>query len=488
MTIFKNPIFKKSLEFANSYNLDQDDDGNDNPKAPQGDSDNEEGASDDEVPKRKSVFFEDDIRVSREEVQLKPLEEEKQSGSSEIMQKGLPYAKTSRNFAERQFIRRASQESLAKVLKRSNSILQLDSDSLELDSGSGGIKIKKSRTNFLLNAPLFDEIIDPDAGNKKSTAFAFKRLKASFPFEIYCMEDFLKHSLMGTNDGLYYFEEDSGKQFCLVPKKEFSQIKIIEELGIILVLCGKKKPEIRMYSFPEVAQAVETQTLPNEFSVLKMKATLGCREFELVYTDVSWYLVVTMKHKVGLYLWSNYPHYRFMLVKTFPFKEKIYAASLLLENNNISKICLRHSNKVSILDISTNKITPMKLSLPSKSLPLVIETMGDVIFLGFSDFGFFVNRKSDNIGSEIFRWDPSLDATSVVITEEHVIVFGQKILNVYSRTTSELLYSHCEKEFKKISFLALQDNAVVFSAKLTNNLSFVCTLSGIEMPNKQIRN
>ena len=110
-----------------------------------------------------------------------------------------------------------------------------------------------------------------------------------------------------------YHLDDHEKLTSIVSGKNYTQIEVLPALGVMIALCGTKHPEVRMYNLVDIRTAI-SGVMPKMMFV-KLKNSSGAHHISLRKIRDAWFLSVSLKKKVILYMWDYYPHYKFLLVK-----------------------------------------------------------------------------------------------------------------------------------------------------------------------------
>jgi len=300
------------------------------------------------------------------------------------------------------------------------------------------------------------------------------KLHLEFPFQIQCITMLEDTFFLGGPQGLYHLGT-GGKLTSIITGKRFTQIEALPSLGILLALCGTKRPEVRMYSLPEILKVAATSLKPKKFQFYKLKNSGGCTNFCVKNIKNSWFLSLAVKRKVILYLWDYYPHYKFLIVKEWASKDKAVKTQLVTRGENLSQICVMFPRNFEIINVYSGVKTILDFELSPADLPVdVCIAVDDILLFSFTNFGFFVD------GNEHFRmatpFDWSLKLQSSVVAREFVITMGDQKVEVMS-ANNPLNTASVDEDFRSLRFLNVIDNRVYFVARLGSDLSSICSLS-----------
>jgi len=316
-----------------------------------------------------------------------------------------------------------------------------------------------------------------------------RKLKQNLLMEVICIDVIGNQCLIGNSSGLFLLDE-LGKVITIVEGKTFHQVKIIIELGIFLAIAGKKM-EIKMYSLIELSRVVKSGvSKPKEFPVHKMTDTVGSKHFSILFLNGNWFLSVCLKKSVVLYMWANFPHYKFMIVKEWKwaFKEKPLLSRMItrpippdeLEDlimgdrvdkskpqSYLSHLCVQDSNRHVVIDIATNRFQTLHYDVQKRDLPVQVVHSPDRLFFAFSDSGFFLDVQTFQRLDPQFEWDVS--PQHLVVIKDLIICFGPKSLVICDRNLTPLNHPTIKEDFKKVTFLASDNEMIYFAAKLGND-------------------
>ena len=289
------------------------------------------------------------------------------------------------------------------------------------------------------------------------------KLKLDFPFEVLCIDVLTGGNvLIGNDKGLYHLNR-SGQLVSIITGKRFQQLEVLPALGIVLALCGTKSPEVRMYSLTEITAVVATGVRSKEMQLVKLKNSVGCSHFVTKKIGDAWFLVLSVKKKVILYLWDHYPHYKFLIVKDWSLKAKAIKTQIVERNGMVSQICVMQPKNFMMIDTTSGVKSILDFQLDKKNLPcdvcLVVE---NILLLSFTDIGFFVNGSESARMSTSFDW--SLSVVSTAVAGNFVVCLSEKGLEVMfvNRPKVAVVIS---QDLSAIKFLRAMDGHVYFSAK-----------------------
>jgi len=205
-----------------------------------------------------------------------------------------------------------------------------------------------------------------------------------------------------------------------------------------------------------------------------MKQTRDSIDFQLKFSMGSWFLLVTLKNSVILYLWDNFPHYKFMLVKEWKFEEKTLKSHIIPEERSSQyKICIQLESKFILANVTSNYVIDFKLS--AKKPSSFLDSGSSEILCGFEDVGYLINRSTFQKIGHAFHWKTK--PSSLILQRNYVVNFGVKNnIEIYEKTSGKFITDTTFPNFRKINYLYTQDDVIFFSAKTADSFSSVYAL------------
>lgn len=194
----------------------------------------------------------------------------------------------------------------------------------------------------------------------------------------------------------------------------------IYEHGILMALCGRLSPQIRMYSLPLLAQiATGQRRLEGKVPNIKLNGTRSCRHFSVARAQGTTFLCAAVRKQVLLFMWAGFPHNKFMRVKEWELPEICSAVEPIFgDDGAISQIAVQCVTRFVMINVDSP--TSALLQFDKKSQPTGLFTVDHKqVFLVFNKQGFFLDTLRMQPAGPIFQWrtSPSVVGTpSAMVT------------------------------------------------------------------------
>jgi hypothetical protein len=163
----------------------------------------------------------------------------------------------------------------------------------------------------------YPNIIFANMGDQGIAVPEIRRFRKTFSSEILCASTWGQNMLIGTKSGLVLLDRTGqGHFYPLITRRKFTQILVMESLGVMLAICGKNNG-LRMYYlsyFKAQAQGKSRKGLQLFEKVCGLK---GCGHFQATRHQNMRFLAVSTKSNITLLMWAPKPYFKFLLFKDF---------------------------------------------------------------------------------------------------------------------------------------------------------------------------
>lgn len=188
-----------------------------------------------------------------------------------------------------------------------------------------------------------------------------RRFRKSFATEILCASPWGANLLIGTRAGLVLLDRSgSGQFFSLINRRKFTQILVMESLGVMLAICGKHSG-MRMYFLAYFKAQVLGKSRKGLELYEKLPTLKNCSNFTVTRHENMRFLAVTTKHNVTLLLWAPKPYFRFLLYKDFAVPHVPLLVDIKVSESEELKIVFASALGFHSVDVETGNVLHMHL-------------------------------------------------------------------------------------------------------------------------------
>jgi len=302
-----------------------------------------------------------------------------------------------------------------------------------------------------------------------------RKFKRAFNSEILCAAFWGMNLLVGTKSGLLLLDRssDEGKVFPLVSRRRFTKIDVLEDLGIMLCISGKRN-ELRVYSLLYFVNKVRKggKKLPDFTPVGDIQK---CTCYQLTRYQQMRFLTIGHQHGVSVYLWAPQPYHRFMVFKDFRVPQQPIKVHLSVSDDESLRLIFAAALGFYSIDVTSGSLlnlfvprpTPPGGISPHAILKLPEHSEHDLLLL-FDGHGIAIDKFGDIVHECALPWGEK-PASVVLAAPRTLLGWGQRGIEIRSGLTGQIEGTFKHKRATKLRYLCAKDNKVFFASIKASN-------------------
>jgi len=297
-----------------------------------------------------------------------------------------------------------------------------------------------------------------------------RKFKNKFSSEVLCASFWGVNIIIGTKSGLFLLDRSGGGDvYTLVKGRKFSQLEIIESLGIMVCLHGKKN-KLGMYNLSWLkAQVVPSdKTMPKSYApILDLQHVTF---FQIARFDRMKFLCVAMTGCILVFLWAPKPYHKFMKFKEFNIPHDPVMVDLRVNEDESLKITFATTAGFYTMDVETGTALNLFVPLPSPSRgigPVAIipkdTTNKCDLLLCFAQRVVTVNQYGDVVKDMKLGWEGIPNSLAFSPPNE-LLGWSEKTFEIRSLINGDIDGIFRLGNAKKLKFLCARGNRIFFAA------------------------
>lgn len=320
---------------------------------------------------------------------------------------------------------------------------------------------------------LGDSIVKTDSPAGLKNMPEIRKFKRAFNSEILCAAFWGVNLLVGTKNGLLLLDrtggdQSEGKVYPLVSRRRFTHINLLEDMGIMVSVSGKKN-ELRVYNLVYFLSKIKkVQRGPQAFT--SVGNVDRCSSYQLSSYEHMRFLVVAHKNKVSVYLWAPKPYHRFMVFKDFDVPQQPLKVHLSVSEDESLRLIFASITGFYSIDVSSGNIlnlyvprpAPPKGITPHSILKLPDDEQAE-LFLIFDRVGVTIDKYGDVVQECHLNWEEEPHSIALAAPVS-LLGWGAKAIEIRSGLTGELEGTFKHKRASKLRYLCARDNKVFFAS------------------------
>lgn len=321
-------------------------------------------------------------------------------------------------------------------------------------------------------ATLGDSVVKTQSNAGLKSMPEIRKFKRAFNSEILCAAFWGVNLIVGTKNGLLLLdrssEEGEGKVYPLVSRRRFTDINILEDMGIMVSVSGRNN-ELRVYSLLFFLQKIKKQNKSRE-AFTPVGQISKCAHYQLSSYEQMRFLCVAHKYKVSVYLWAPKPYHRFMVFKDFDVPLKPLKVHLSVSEDESLRLIFASASGFYSIDVSTGNILNLYVPRPAPPggiNPLAILKLPDhemaELFLLHDKTGITVDKYSDIVADCKLDWEEPPHSIALAAPSS-LLGWGTRAIEIRSGLTGELEGTFKHKRDSKLKYLCARDNKVFFAS------------------------
>eukprot|EP00035_Acanthoeca_spectabilis_P021496 m.438563 g.438563 ORF g.438563 m.438563 type:complete len:794 (+) comp18257_c0_seq1:247-2628(+) len=324
-------------------------------------------------------------------------------------------------------------------------------------------------------ADLGDSVVSTRSPAGVSVMPDIRKFKRAFNSEILCAAFWGMNLLVGTKSGLLLLDRssDDGKVYPLVSRRRFTQIDVLDDLGIMVCISGKRN-ELRVYSLIYFLNKVRKggQKLP-EFTPVGNIQRCSC--YQLTRYQQMRFLSVGHHNKVSVYLWAPQPYHRFMVFKDFQVPQQPCKVHLSVSDDESLRLIFASPGGFYSIDVTSGSLLNLFVPRPAPPggitphaiLKLPSDSEYDLLLL-FDGHGIAVDKFGDICHDCALPWSEK-PASVVLAAPITLLGWGQRGIEIRSGVTGQIEGTFKHKRVTKLRYLCAKDNKVFFASIKASN-------------------
>jgi len=308
-------------------------------------------------------------------------------------------------------------------------------------------------------------IVTPTPG-ADSVSPVIRKFKKHFTTEVLCGSFWGANLLVGSTGGLSLLDRSGdGKIYPLITKRKFKQLEVMESLGVVVAICGKKD-KLRAYSLKFFkSQIGGTLMKPHEL-YQEIDNIQQCTHFCVARHGKLRFLISASDTKVRIHLWAPKPYFKFMSFREFDVQHKPFLVDATFANEDDLKLLF--ASKIGFHSVDPNTGTVLNVYVPKPQpktgiIPLNIIHHNNHRILLHDTKGVMIDEFGDVVQDMNMNWD-SMPSTVVLVQPNELLGWARKQIEMRDLETGELLGIFNHKKSLKLRFLASRGNRVYFAS------------------------
>eukprot|EP00040_Diaphanoeca_grandis_P032970 m.200843 g.200843 ORF g.200843 m.200843 type:complete len:825 (-) comp32777_c0_seq1:194-2668(-) len=374
--------------------------------------------------------------------------------------------------------RRGSSTNLDSMISRPASIHQNPTKTTEASSSSPNKQIVEQPTFTMPSIPtlntLGDSIVKTDSPAGLKNMPEIRKFKRAFNSEILCSAFWGVNLLVGTKNGLLLLDrtggdQSEGKVYPLVSRRRFTHINLLEDMGIMVSVSGKRN-ELRVYNLVYFLSKIKKVGRGSPPAFTSVGNVDKCTNYQLSSYEQMRFLVVAHKSKVSVYLWAPQPYQRFMVFKDFDVPQPPEKVHLSVSEDESLRLIFASSTGFYSIDVTSGNI--LNLYVPRPAPPGGITALSILklpddeqaeLFLIFDRTGVTIDKYGDVIQECRLNWE-EMPHSIALAAPVSLLGWGSKAIEIRSGLTGELEGTFKHKRASKLRYLCARDNKVFFAS------------------------
>lgn len=321
-------------------------------------------------------------------------------------------------------------------------------------------------------ATLGDSVVKTQSPAGLKNMPEIRKFKRAFNSEILCAAFWGVNLIVGTKNGLLLLdrsgEDGEGKVYPLVSRRRFTEINILEDMGIMVSVSGKKN-ELRVYSLLFFLAKIKKQTR-GQPAFTPVGNISKCTHYQLSSYEQMRFLCVAHNFKVSVYLWAPKPYHRFMVFKDFDVPLMPLKVHLSVSEDESLRLVFASASGFYSIDVTSGNILNLYVPRPAPPggiKPHAILKLPDdenaELFLIFDRTGVTVDKFSDIIADCQLGWE-ELPQSIALAAPVSLLGWSTRSIEIRSGLTGELEGTFKHKRDSKLKYLCARDNKVFFAS------------------------
>ncbi|EGD81055.1 STE/STE20/MSN protein kinase [Salpingoeca rosetta] len=294
-----------------------------------------------------------------------------------------------------------------------------------------------------------------------------RKLHKRFNSEILCAAFWGANLLVGTKHELCLLDRSGpGRVFPLIGRRRFQQLAVLESLGVMVTICGKKN-KLRTYNLNYFKSLILRQPTKKQTLYQDVNKHMHCTHFSLARHDRLRFLCVASGKSITIYLWAHKPYYKFMVFKEFAVPHEPVLVNLKVIHEEELKVVFASKIGFHAVDVNTGAVinmyvhpNPSKGSITPHS---IMQLDHDEYMLLFDRRGVRIDYFGEKVAEVSFAWESS-PSSAVLLHPDQVLGWGSKSIETRDIRTGELLGSMKHKQAVKLRFLCARANKLFFAS------------------------
>lgn len=321
-------------------------------------------------------------------------------------------------------------------------------------------------------ATLGDSVVKTQSPAGLKNMPEIRKFKRAFNSEILCAAFWGVNLIVGTKNGLLLLDrsvdDGEGRVYPLVSRRRFSEINILEDMGIMVSVSGKKN-ELRVYSLLFFIAKIKRQ-VRGQPAFTPVGNVSRCTHYQLSSYEHMRFLCVAHNFKVSVYLWAPKPYHRFMVFKDFDVPLQPLKVHLSVSEDESLRLIFASASGFYSIDVTTGNILNLFVPRPAPpggikphSILKLPEGESADLFLIYDRTGVTVDKFSDIVADCRLNWE-EMPQSIALAAPVSLLGWGTRAIEIRSGLTGDLEGTFKHKKDTKLKYLCARDNKVFFAS------------------------
>lgn len=305
-----------------------------------------------------------------------------------------------------------------------------------------------------------------------------RKFKRAFNSEILCAAFWGMNLLVGTKNGLLLLDrtgvDGEGRVFPLVSRRRFTKIDVLDDLGIMVSVSGKKN-ELRVYSLLYFIAKIKRGGQRTPVAFTPVGDIQNCTSYQITRYEQMRFLCVAHANHVSVFLWAPKPYHRFMVFKDFDVPVKPLKVHLSVSEDESLRLLFAASSGFYSIDVTSGSLVNLYVPRPAPPGGITPHAILKLPHGGASDLLLLydctliaVDRYGDVVHDCALDWGER--PTSIVLAAPVTLLgWGARSIEIRSGNTGEMEGTFKHKRVTKLKYLCARDGKVYFASIQASN-------------------
>lgn len=300
-----------------------------------------------------------------------------------------------------------------------------------------------------------------------------RKFKRSFSTEILCASFWHSNLVVGTKNGLLLLDRsEEGKVHPLISRRKFTKIEILEDVGVLVTISGKKS-KLRAYNLQYFRQAAVDKSAAKKMEAFSSIGDIsGCVNYQVARYQRMVFVCAAHAHKISVYLWAPAPYSKFMVFKEFEVPLAPTLVHLSVADDQSLKLLFSSRAGFYSIDVASGTVLNLFVPIPQPKDGITAHSILQVpdgeeglnTILLFDNTGIIVDRFGDVIQELSLEWGETPFHIGTAGPSSNLLGWGLKSIEIRSAVSGEMEGVFKHKRATRLRFLCARNNKVFFAS------------------------